>query len=83
MEYAKSTTDAAAIRDAIRKVTDPKGEKVYAGATSCRRASALIKMGTAVQLRRRHGPLQFDENGDIAGPTSPGASRTARSPRPG
>ncbi len=68
MEYAKSTTDSAAIRDAIRKVTDPNGQPVYAGVDELQAGLGLIKMGTTVRYVGATGPLQFDENGDIAGP---------------
>jgi branched-chain amino acid transport system substrate-binding protein len=68
MEYAKTTTDTAAIRDAIRKVTDPNGQKVYAGVSELEAAHGLMKLGTTVQYIGATGPLQFDQYGDVAGP---------------
>ncbi len=68
MEYAKTTTDTAAIRDAMRKVTDPNGQKVYAGVSELEAAHGLMKLGTTVQYIGATGPLQFDQYGDVAGP---------------
>ncbi len=62
------TADAAAIRDGIRKVTDPKGEKVYAGADELKKAAKLLSDGKAIQYIGASGPLQFDRNGDIDAP---------------
>jgi len=59
---------AAAIRDAIRKVTGPGGEVVYAGPAGFARALQLIREKKAVRYVGVIGPVQFDKNGDIAGP---------------
>src|SRR3546814_9005494 len=67
MEYAKSD-DATAIRDGIRKVTDPKGEKIYAGVDQLKKAAKLLSEKKAIQYVGASGPLQFDENGDINAP---------------
>ena len=67
MQEAHSTK-ADAIRDAIRKVTNPKGEKVYAGVAEFKRAVKLLGEGKAIQYIGASGPLQFDKNGDIAAP---------------
>lgn len=68
MEYAGTTTDTAAIRDAIRKVTDPNGQKVYAGRDELEAAHGLMKLGTTIQYVGATGPLVFDQYGDVAGP---------------
>jgi len=68
MEYAHTTTDTAAIRDAMRKVTDPNGQKVYAGVNELEAAHGLMKLGTTVQYIGAVGPIHFDQYGDIAGP---------------
>ncbi len=68
MDYAKTTTDTAAIRDAMRKVTDPNGQKVYAGVSELQAATGLMKLGTTIQYIGATGPLQFDQYGDVAGP---------------
>lgn len=67
MEQARSSKGPA-IRDAIRKVTDPKGQKVYAGVAELKKAAALLAEGKSIQYVGATGPLQFDANGDIAAP---------------
>ena len=67
MEQARSSKGPA-IRDAIRKVTDPKGQKVYAGVAELKKAAALLAEGKTIQYVGATGPLQFDANGDIAAP---------------
>src|SRR5574337_1033308 len=61
MEQARSDKGPA-IRDAIRKVTDPKGEKIYAGAAELKKAAQLLAQGKAIQYVGATGPLQFDKN---------------------
>jgi ABC-type branched-subunit amino acid transport system substrate-binding protein len=68
MEYAGTNTDTAKIRDAMRKVTDPNGQKVYAGVSELQAAHDLMKLGTTVQYIGATGPLVFNEYGDVAGP---------------
>jgi ABC-type branched-subunit amino acid transport system substrate-binding protein len=60
--------DAASIRDAIRKVTDPGGEVVHAGPEGFARALQLIKEKKAIRYVGVIGAVQFDKNGDIVGP---------------
>jgi ABC-type branched-subunit amino acid transport system substrate-binding protein len=60
--------EAAAIREAIRKVTDPGGEVVYAGPQGFARALQLIREKKRVRYVGVVGPVQFDKYGDIAGP---------------
>lgn len=60
--------EAAAIRDAIRKVTDPGGEVVHAGPQGFARALQLIRERKPVRYVGVIGPVQFDRNGDIVGP---------------
>ncbi len=59
---------AVAIRDAIRKVTSPGGEVVYAGEQGFARALQLIREKKPVRYIGVIGPVQFDKYGDIAGP---------------
>lgn len=59
---------AAAIRDAIRKVTAPGGEVVYAGPQGFARALQLIRAHKPVRYVGVIGPVEFDKYGDIAGP---------------
>ncbi len=67
MEYAGHATGTA-IRDSIRKVTDPKGEKIYAGAEQLKKASKLLAEHKPIQYVGASGPLQFDQYGDINAP---------------
>ena len=60
--------DAASIRDAIRKVTDPGGEVVHAGPQGFARALQLIREKKPVRYVGVIGAVQFDRNGDIVGP---------------
>lgn len=67
IDDAKSA-DAKAIRDAMRKVTDPKGEKVYAGAEQLKHGLQLLKQGKTIQYVGATGPIRFDANGDTVAP---------------
>lgn len=60
--------EAAAIRDSIRKITEPGGEVVNAGPTGFARALQLIKDKKPVRYVGVIGGVQFDKNGDIVGP---------------
>lgn len=60
--------EAAAIRDAIRKVTNPGGELIHAGPAGYARAMELIKQKKPIRYVGVIGPVQFDKYGDIAGP---------------
>lgn len=60
--------EAAAIRDSIRKVTDPAGEVVHAGPQGFARALQLIKDKKPLRYVGVIGPASFDRNGDIVGP---------------
>ncbi len=60
--------EAAAIRDAIRKVTAPGGEIVYAGPAGFAKALQLIRAKKPLRYVGVIGPVQFDKYGDIAGP---------------
>ncbi|WP_066455111.1 ABC transporter substrate-binding protein [Castellaniella caeni] len=67
MEYAGRHTGTA-IRDSIRKVTDPKGEKIYAGVAQLKKAAKLLAEHKPIQYVGASGPLQFDQYGDINAP---------------
>jgi branched-chain amino acid transport system substrate-binding protein len=60
--------EAAAIRDAIREVTQPGGEVVHAGPEGFARALQLIRERKPVRYVGVIGPVAFDKNGDIVGP---------------
>src|SRR5215216_3441465 len=59
---------SAAIKDAIRKVVDPKGEVIHAGKDEFAKGLDLIKHGKTIRYEGVIGPISFDEFGDITGP---------------
>ncbi len=65
---AAPSQDALAIRDAIYKVTDPKGTPVGAGKEEFAKALAMIKAGKPIRYEGVIGPVSFDQYGDITGP---------------
>jgi branched-chain amino acid transport system substrate-binding protein len=60
--------DAAAIRDSIRKILDPKGTVIHAGKEEFAKALQLIKDGKPIKYEGVIGPVTFDQYGDITGP---------------
>jgi branched-chain amino acid transport system substrate-binding protein len=60
--------EPAAIRAALARVTDPKGDVVHAGKEEFVRALALLKAGRTVRYEGVIGPVSFDAAGDITGP---------------
>jgi ABC-type branched-subunit amino acid transport system substrate-binding protein len=60
--------EAAAIKDAIPKVLDPKGEVIHAGKEGFAKALQLIKDGKPIKYEGVIGPVSFDQYGDITGP---------------
>ena len=62
------TCEAAASRDAIRKVTGTDGETIHAGPDGFKKALQLIKDGRKVRYEGVIGPVSFDQYGDITGP---------------
>ncbi len=64
-EKAGTTTDSAAIRDALRAVANPPGEVVGPGVDSIKRALYLIQQGEDINYEGAGGSQDFDENGDV------------------
>ena len=62
---AGSTTDSAAIRDALREVANPPGEVVMAGPEGVARALELIAAGVDINYEGAAGSVDLDENGDV------------------
>ena len=60
--------DSATILANIRKVLDPKGTPIDAGAEGFRKAFGLIKEGKPIRYVGVIGAVQFDQYGDITGP---------------
>lgn len=68
MNIAKDLTGPA-IREAIRKVHTPGGTLVGTGPAEFKKALELIKAGTPIKYSGATGPIEFDANGDVSGPT--------------
>ena len=64
-EKAGTTTDSAAIRDALRDVANPPGEVVGPGVDGIKRALELIRAGEDINYEGAGGSHDFDENGDV------------------
>jgi len=64
-EKAGTTTDSAAIRDALRDVANPPGEIVGPGIDGIKRALELIRQGQDINYEGAGGSQDFDDNGDV------------------
>ena len=64
---AGTTTDAAAIRDALRDVANAPGEVVGPGRDGVARAMQLIADGQDINYEGTAGNVDIDENGDVFG----------------
>ena len=60
--------DPAAIREAVYKAVDPKGEPIFAGKAEFEKALGLIKEGKPIRYQGVIGAVSFDDHGDITGP---------------
>ena len=65
---AGSTTDATAIRDALRDVANAPGEIVGPGRDGIFKAFSLIAEGKDINYEGASGIVDLDENGDVFGP---------------
>ena len=65
---AAGSTESAAIRAAIHRVTDPDGAVIHAGKDEFMRAFALLRDGKPLRYEGVIGPVSFDASGDISGP---------------
>ena len=63
-EKAQST-DPAKIRDAMRTLNDPKGEKIPASAAGIKQALDLIHQGKAINYQGASGFAGWDAKGDV------------------
>jgi branched-chain amino acid transport system substrate-binding protein len=66
MTAAKTSTDGAAIRDAVRMVSDPPGTIVHPG--EYKKAVELLKAGKDINYEGVAGPLDFDATGVSVAP---------------
>ncbi len=63
---AANSTDSADIRDNLRFVSNPPGEKIGIGADEFKRAVGLLNQGQDINYEGTAGPLDLDVNGDVA-----------------
>ncbi len=63
--HAAGSTDGTAVRDALRNVANPPGEKVVPGEWA--KAVKLIDEGKDINYQGASGPINFDDNGDVGG----------------
>lgn len=54
-----------AIRDNLRKVANPPGEKIFATVEDYRKAFRLLDQGKAINYEGASGSVDFDEQGDV------------------
>ena len=66
IQKAGTSTDGAAIRDALREVANPPGEVVTVNEFA--KAVDLIGRGIAINYEGASGSVDFDENGDSYAP---------------
>ena len=64
-EKAGTTTDSAAIRDALRDVANPPGEVVGPGVDGIWKALELIRAGKDINYEGAGGSQDFNEKGDV------------------
>ena len=62
---AAGSTDKAAVKAALRKISAPGGEAILPG--EWKKAVDTLKAGKAVTYQGAGGPTTFDANGDVAG----------------
>jgi ABC-type branched-subunit amino acid transport system substrate-binding protein len=60
-----ATVSGAEIRDAMRAINDPRGERVDAGPAGILRALQIIATGKPIDYQGASGPCDFDEHGDV------------------
>ncbi|HDH97834.1 MAG TPA: hypothetical protein ENF70_01700 [Deltaproteobacteria bacterium] len=59
---------STAVRDHLRNVSGPGGVEVYAGAEGLTQALELLRGGQEIDYVGASGDVDFDGNGDVAGP---------------
>ena len=64
---AAGSDDREAVRDALRRVAGPPGVEIGPGVDELRRGLQLLRNGQEINYEGASGPVDFDENGDVAG----------------
>ena len=67
IQHAGKPTSEA-VRDSLREVANPPGEKIYAGANEIEKGFNLLSQGEEINYVGASGPIDFDKNGDVTSP---------------
>ena len=67
-QVAGEELTSIAVRDHLRSVAGPPGEKVFAGPEGLKKALELLRAGVAIDYVGTAGDVDFDENGDVVTP---------------
>ena len=67
-QVAGEELTGVAVRDHLRSVAGPPGEKVFAGPEGLKRALELLRQGKDIDYVGAAGDVDFDENGDVVTP---------------
>jgi len=67
-QVAGEELTSIAIRDHLRSVAGPPGEKVFAGPEGLKKALELLQAGKDIDYVGAAGEVDFDENGDVVTP---------------
>jgi ABC-type branched-subunit amino acid transport system substrate-binding protein len=67
-EVARETVTGTTIRNHLRKVAGPDGERVVAGLDSLKRAKSLLDQGKDINYLGASGEVDYDAVGDVARP---------------
>ena len=67
-QVAGEELTSIAVRDHLRSVAGPPGEKVFAGPEGLKKALELLRAGQAIDYVGAAGDVDFDENGDVVTP---------------
>lgn len=62
------SSDPKAIRDNLRFVANPPGEKVYAGVEGFKKAFQLLEEGKEINYQGAGGSVDFNKDGDVVSP---------------
>lgn len=62
------STDSEAIKNSLRDVSNPPGEKVYAGPEEFEKAFELLEEGEEINYEGAGGSVDFNSDGDVVSP---------------
>lgn len=62
------SVDSVAIRDNLRSIANPPGEKIYAGVDEFKEALQLLEQGKEINYEGAGGSVDFNKDGDVVSP---------------